>query len=488
MDTKKIKIRNKKIDKDTFFKERQEVLAKWPTGKDVDLDEAVEFHKSLPAKKVWVKKLAEAKEKGDIYPITGMGKATLDQQIELLKYVQNEGKADVLGTSVDSFSRVGNFEAAEKGIKESEKTGKSQLNGLPIVNHGVKGIRKIVESVDLALSLRYGAPDTRLIDEIGIAGGYTSTAAEGLFDYWQHNSKSDIESVLSYHQYVQRLAGYYEEKGVPICLSCQGLYAGGGVPPSLTMSAVLPQLLMMAEQGAKYFRLHVLAQGNLIQDVAGAKTLFKLAQEYFNKFGYKGIKLFMSVSLSLVKYPVQPGPAFAVIGYNSLIAKLCGAQVNDVRTAVEAITIPTKEDIVDSFRCAKVATNLLRSQRINVDDKALQAEAGMIEAETRAIVDKVIEIGDGDPVVGIIRGVESGVLDNPYASHPAVACRVIGVRDSEGAIRYLNTGNLPFTPEIVEFNKQKIAEREKKRGHKVDYETVVGDLLAIGNTGLFVEV
>ena len=68
MDTKKIKIRNKKIDKDTFFKERQEVLAKWPTGKDVDLDEAVEFHKSLPAKKVWVKKLAEAKRERRYLP------------------------------------------------------------------------------------------------------------------------------------------------------------------------------------------------------------------------------------------------------------------------------------------------------------------------------------------------------------------------------------------------------------------------------------
>lgn len=487
MDSRNSGMRNKRMDEDEFRQQRQEVLVQWLTGKEVDIDEAIEFQRGLPPHKVWTKKLLDAKQKGDIFPITGMGKATLDQQIELLRYVQNEGQADVLGTSVDSFSRVGNFEAAERGMRESEKTGKSLLNGFPVVNHGVKGVRRLVESVDLALSLRYGASDTRLIDEIGLAGGYTATAAEGLFDFWQHNSKVPLETVLSHHQYVQRLAGYYQEKGAPICLSCQGLYAGGGVPPSLVMAAVLPQLLMMAEQGVKHIRLHFLAQGNLIQDVAGAHTVYKLAQDYFNRFGYHGVSLYMSVSLSLVKYPIEPGPAFAVIGYNSLIARLCGAQLNDVRTAAEAITIPTKEDIAHSFRCAKVATNLLKGQKIDVDRKALEMEANMVGLEARAIVDRVIELGDGDPILGIIRAVESGVLDNPFASHPAVACKVIGVRDGEGAVRYLNTGNVPFTSEIVEYNREKIAEREEKQGRKVNYETVVSDLLSISTKGLFVE-
>jgi methylaspartate mutase epsilon subunit len=244
---------------------------------------------------------------------------------------------------------------------------------------------------------------------------------------------------------------------------------------------------MMAEQGAQHMRLHFLAQGNLVQDVAGATTVRKLAQDYFNRFGYRGVSIFLSVSLSLVKYPVEPGPAYAVISYNSLLAKLCGAQLNDVRTAVEAITIPTKEDIAQSFRCAKVATNLLKGQKIEIDRKALEMEANIVELETRAIVDRVIGLGDGDPVVGMIRAVEAGALDNPFASHPAVACKVMGVRDNDGAVRYLNTGHLPFPSEIVEFNKEKIAEREKRQRQKVNYETVVSDLLSISTKGLLVE-
>ena len=37
-------IKNKRIPDDEFARLRQEVLAQWPTGKDVDLQEAVDYH------------------------------------------------------------------------------------------------------------------------------------------------------------------------------------------------------------------------------------------------------------------------------------------------------------------------------------------------------------------------------------------------------------------------------------------------------------
>ena len=480
-----MEIRNKRLTDEEFLRERKEVLAQWPTGKQVDLDEAIEFHKSLPSSKVWARKMADAKQNGDVFAITGMGKTTIEQQLELLLYVQNEGQADLLGTSVDSLTRVRNYEAVEKGIRESQKTGKSVLNGLPVVNHGIVGIRKLVESVDLPIQMRYGAADPRLIDEIGFAGGHTAGSADGLYNFWNMNSKLPVETLLYNHQYVHRLVGYYTERGAPICLSCQGLY-GSGVPPSLTMAALLTQLLMMAEQGTKNIMLHFTAQGNLVQDVACANTLDKLAREYLDRFGYRDVVTIMTAGLSLVGYPVELGPAFAVICLNTIVAKLCGAQINDVRTVSEGVTIPTKEDIANSFRCAKVVIDLLKGQKIEVNSKAIAAEARMAEIETRAILDKVIELGDGDVAVGVAWAVKLGVLDNPFATSPLVACKVMGVKDNDGAIRYLDHGNLPFTKDILAFHKEKIADREKKRGQEVDYETVVSDLLSIAK-GILVE-
>ena len=143
------------------------------------------------------------------------------------------------------------------------------------------------------------------------------------------------------------------------------------------------------------------------------------------------------MSFSLVQYPLEVGSAFAVVFMNTLMAKLCGAQANDIRTVAEAKGIPTKEDTAYSFRTAKAMENFLETQKIEVDKKALDSEIAMAELEVRSIVDRVLELGDGDVVDGTIKAVKSGVLDNPFATNPASPCKVMGIKDSQGALRYL---------------------------------------------------
>ena len=60
----------------------------------------------------------------------------------------------------------------------------------------------------------------------------------------------------------------------------------------------------------------------------------------------------------------------------------------------------------------------------------------------------------------------------------------MAARDNEGAMRYLDFGNLPFDKEIVEFHQSKLAEREKAQGRKIDYKNVVDDMLAISRGSL----
>jgi methylaspartate mutase epsilon subunit len=123
--------------------------------------------------------------------------------------------------------------------------------------------------------------------------------------------------------------------------------------------------------------------------------------------------------------------------------------------------------------------NFLQTQKIEVEKEALDTESAMVEKETRCIMDRLLEFGDGDVMDGTIKAVKSGVLDNPFATNPASPCKVMSIKDSDGALRYLNHGNLPFTAEILEFHKGKIVERENKKGKKLDYETLVSDLLAV---------
>ena len=41
-------IQNKRLSDEAFYKQREEVLNQWHTGKDVDLEEAVAYHKAMP--------------------------------------------------------------------------------------------------------------------------------------------------------------------------------------------------------------------------------------------------------------------------------------------------------------------------------------------------------------------------------------------------------------------------------------------------------
>ena len=54
-------LRNKKMSDDEFYGIRKEILEQWPTGKEVDFDESVAYHKAMPESKSFSKKLAKAK-------------------------------------------------------------------------------------------------------------------------------------------------------------------------------------------------------------------------------------------------------------------------------------------------------------------------------------------------------------------------------------------------------------------------------------------
>ena len=474
-----VKIRNKKWDDEYFFNERKDVLAEHPSGKDVNLDEAIEYHKNLPESKILINVLKKAKEEGDICLIAGMGHTELEDQIELLQYIQDEGKAHFLGTTVDSFTRDHDYETAARGLEESIKTGRSVLNGLPVCAHGLSGIRKLVESINVPIQSRFASYDPRIIHEILFAGGHTGNSGSAMFSFWNYNKRMSLEEVLHNYQYIYKLQGYYQERGCPMC-DCPYGMSPVLTPPSSAIIAQLTQCLMMAEQGIKYLLVAMPLQGNLVQDVACAKAYFKLARHYLDRFGYDDVKLFHEVYYIFGRFPANPIESFIVTSLNLLVAKLAGAQVAYIRTVSEHGPVPQKEEYGVSYRAANATKNLLKEQKIELDCKQLTIEAEIFEKETRFIFDRMLDLGDGDAAVAIERGIESGLLDNPWGTHPSVACKILGVRDAEGMVRYYNTGNIPFSNDLKEFHREKIAERSKKEGRKVGYNEVIFDILAVG--------
>ncbi len=127
----------------------------------------------------------------------------------------------------------------------------------------------------------------------------------------------------------------------------------------------------------------------------------------------------------------------------------------------------------------KQIINMLGGQPVPITPE-VEAEKKIIAAETRCLLDTVRTMGEGDWAVGTVRAFAAGVLDVPFAPSRYNAGRLLPARDSHGAVRLLDAGNLPFTEEIRDFHRQKLEERGRQEGRQPSFQMVIDDIYAIG--------
>ena len=471
-------IQNKRIPDDEFARLRQEVLAQWPTGKDVNLQEAVDYHKSMPEERIFSKKLVAAKAAHKTLVQPRAGVPVIEEHIKLMQYLEKEGEADLLPTTIDSYTRQNRYEEAENGINESLRLDRAMLNGFPAVNHGVAGCRRVIESVHTPVQVRHGTPDARLLTEITYAGGFTSYEGGGISYNLPYCKNIPMERTIRDWQYVDRLTGLYEEMGVSINREPYGPLTGTLVPPCISHAAAIIEALLAAEQGVKNITVGYGQCGNLVQDIAAIRVLEELTDEYLAKYGYNDVVVTTVLHQWMGGFPADEAKAFGVISSGSLIAALSGATKVIVKSPHEAVGIPTMEANAQGLRCTKQVVNMMADQTFN--DVRLGQEMEIIRQETRCIVDKCFELGNGDIAIGVCRGVEAGALDVPFAPCRANVGLMLPCRDNEGAVRILNTGNLPFTQDLKDFHAAKINERAQFEHRAASFQMVIDDVYAIG--------
>ena len=470
-------IQNKRIPEDQFQALRKEVLTQWPTGKDVDFQEAVDYHKAMPKNRIFSQKLLDAKKDGVTLIQPRAGVALLDEHIKLLTYLQDKGEADLLPTTIDSYTRQNRYAEAEDGIKESIKNGRSMLNGFPAVNHGVHACRQLIESLDIPVQVRHGTPDARLLTEITYAGGFTAYEGGGISYNLPYAKNVPMEQTIRDWQYVDRLTGMYEEAGVSINREPYGPLTGTLVPPCISNAVAVIEALLAAEQGVKNISVGYGQCGNLTQDVAAIRTLEELTDEYMEKSGHSNVHVTTVFHQWMGGFPADEAKAFGVISWGSAAAALSKATKVIVKTPHEAVGIPTMEANAQGLRCTKQVINMLRDQVLTSSE--LEQEKEIIRRETRCILDKCFELGQGDIAVGAVRAVQAGVLDIPFSPSRFNAGKMLPARDNNGAIRILEMGNLPFTKELKDFHREKIEERASAEKRKASFQMVIDDVYAI---------
>lgn len=284
-------------------------------------------------------------------------------------------------------------------------------------------------------------------------------------------------------QYVDRLTGYYEERGISINREPFGPLTGTLVPPCISNAVAIIEALMAAEQGVKNITVGYGQCGNLLQDTAAIQALSEQTQEYLHRFGYNDCRVSTVLHQWMGGFPQDEAKAFAVICWGSAVAALSKATKVIVKTPHEAMGVPTKEANAAGLRATRQTISMLADQRM-VEDEALMGEVQIIKEETRCILEKTLELGEGDLAVGTVRAFQAGVIDVPFAPSRHNAGKIMPARDDNGAVRFLDIGRLPFTDALKNFHRDKIAQRAQHEGRAVSFQMVIDDIYAISKSCL----
>lgn len=467
-----------RIPDDAFAAMRRENLARWPTGAEIDLDEALDFHKSLPAHKNLSAVMRKADAEGRCLTQPRGGFGTLDLQLELMRALDRDGLADIVPTTTDSYTRNEQWERAEAGIAESEKAGRSMLNGFPMVCYGPKIARRLVDAVEKPAIVLSGTSLPRLTGEVGFAGGYTGYLGSGLAYTTSYTKDLSIEDGLRNYQYLDRLTALYHERGVELHRRQPGFLTGTNIPPCIAIVTAIVDALLAAGQGVRNYGLELGQTLHLVQDAAAIRACRELVQEYLVKAGYEGMFTPVTSLHWMGAWPYDDAQAAALVSYGGTLAAVGGAISVTTKSTHEAYGIPTPEANAEALRTTRMAIYLAR--RIRIDDMPeFRREKELIGREVRPVVDKILEIGDGDIAIGTIRACEAGVLDIPWSPNRQIRSRILPARDADGYLRVLEPGEVPFPKDVLDYHEERLRQRADKEGVEYGRDLAVGSVYEI---------
>ena len=468
-------ISEKRIDESEFLEMRKANLLRWPTGADVDFKRALERQKSLPDHKRLdlVMRKAVAQGRCLVQPRGGFG--TFKDQKELMQIIDKEGLADIVPTTTDSYTRNEQFALAQKGIDESEKLGRSLLNGYPIVNYGVAKASELIDAIDKPAIMLTGTTMPKLTGEIGFAAGYTGYLGSGIAYTTSYIKELSIEDGIKNYQYLDRLSAMYLDHGVELHRRQPGFLTGTNIPPSIAIIIAILDLLLAAAQGVKNYGLEMGETLHLIQDAAAVKACKELCQEYLSIKGYHDVFTPITLLHWMGAWPQDEAQAGSLVSYGGTLAAISGASSVTTKTLHEAFGIPTPKINADGLRMTRMAIYLARNIKLDSMPE-FQNEVNLIKSEVRPIVNKVLEMGDGDVALGSVRAFEAGILDIPWSPNKWVKSKVMPARDVDGCLRILDPGNMPFPKEVLEFHEEKLRLRAEKEKQPYDLNLAVSSV------------
>ncbi|HOW69390.1 MAG TPA: methylaspartate mutase subunit E, partial [Phycisphaerae bacterium] len=468
------------MDAREFDRQRCDVLAHWSTGRGAaDLADNAAFLARQPS----LARVQSLVHSGDlpilIQPRSGV--PLVQDQIGLFQAFKAAG-VRVLSYQVDSYTRNNRYADADEAIQLSAARGRPTMNGFPVVNHGVAGLRQVINAVGVPLQTRHSTRDPRLLAEISYAGGVSSFEGGAICYNIPYYKDYPVEDSIRAWQYVDRLTGLYAERyGLVLDREFFGVLTATLVPPSLAIAIDVLEAELAIREGVRCVSLGYAEQGHRSQDIAAMRVLRELGDELQHRYRDRAVQVGTVFHQYMAAFPRDLRQAEELIYQSAITATLSKATRVLIKSPVEPVRIPTVQDNVRGIELVSRAVSA--ASDASVDEEAIATEMFMIHREVSVILDSVRDIGEGNLASGICRAFREGLLDVPFS--PSVHNRgaVLTARDAEGAVRFLSAGRLALGRDQREYHREKMAKRlrqERMRFADTDFLLIEQDVMRIG--------
>jgi len=431
-----------------MFQTERDIITQTPYTDSFDFDEIKEFITGA-SKNLFVSHHFKTSDKILVQPRGGF--PTYDKVYELYGELVGAG-VDVLPLTIDSNTRLNDYEMAKKMLALSEENDENMLNGYPLVNHGYRTTRRMVTHYDKPISLRHGTPDARLLIEVALASGIFEIEGGPITYLLPYSKNFPLDKAFLYWKYVERVCAQYSELNEPINRESFGPLSATMQPPAIVIVIQLLEMLLSLEEGVKSFSVSFSQTGSMSQDIVNSNVIRKMAKKYAEQFGYGDASVHLVYHQWMGAFPRDKEFSDSLINTSTVIASMIRADKMITKTRDEAFGIPTKEINASAVRNTQYTLNMLRGIPTITDE----AE----EENLTEMVDDIMEAVFNDPADTLWRqvfnSIKNGIIDIPFSPHIINNGEAITVRDTNHNIRFYERGSVPISDKCLAFERSKV--------------------------------
>lgn len=378
-----------------------------------------------------------------VQPRCGVGAHV--RMLELLHSLARPGPG-MLSVTIDSHTRLRQFDRAARTLAEHP----ADLNGYPLVAHGWQRGRELVAASPVPLEVRHGSPDARDLFAVAVSSGITSFEGGGIGYNLPYSKNVSLRDSLFAWNQIDSACGALAEAGVLIDRELFGTLTAVLVPPSISIAVTVLEGVLAARAGVRCLSPAYPQGGEVHQDVAALRALGALARRYVGP----DVEIFPVLHEFMGAFPKDPVYADALILQGGLVARLGGAAKVINKTNQEAFGLPDADANIRGIRTAAIGASEL-FDFVTLDADRVAEEQHWIEREVAELVEPLL--GSDDLIDDIASAFADGRLDIPFSASIYARSAVVPRRDATGAIRYADTGNLPFSAAITGNNANRLA-------------------------------